>query len=340
MYPQEFEAEREESSSEESDDDDEDIVDELPKPRGNRRRIAVSAESGVDPVKLKQKWEKERKVFKKSEAEQKKLHEILQKNLLFQNLDSEQTQIVIDAMYPVDKDDGEVIIQQGDPGDLFYVVEEGNPEVYVQKEGADPIKVLTYKQGDSFGELALMYNAPRAATVKAKGFCKLWALDRLTFKVILMDTTMKKRELHKHFLEKVPLLQGLLEYERLTIADALKTETIPAGTTIIREGDIGDKFYIVEKGVVKCMKQKGDGSEEEVLRVKDGGYFGEIALLTDQPRKATVIAVEDTRVLTLDRSTFKRVMGPLENILTRNMSQYSGVNVPGKSSSGGGGSGV
>ena len=203
MYPQEFEAEREESSSEESDDDDEDIVDELPKPRGNRRRIAVSAESGVDPVKLKQKWEKERKVFKKSEAEQKKLHEILQKNLLFQNLDSEQTQIVIDAMYPVDKDDGEVIIQQGDPGDLFYVVEEGNPEVYVQKEGADPIKVLTYKQGDSFGELALMYNAPRAATVKAKGFCKLWALDRLTFKVILMDTTMKKRELHKHFLEKV-----------------------------------------------------------------------------------------------------------------------------------------
>ena len=175
---------------------------------------------------------------------------------------------------------------------------------------------------------------------------------------------------------QVPLLQGLLEYERLTIADALKTETIPAGTTIIREGDIGDKFYIVEKvgrvalhsfirvfftvaqGVVKCMKQKGDGSEEEVLRVKDGGYFGEIALLTDQPRKATVrpapcylslphpsccaqvIAVEDTRVLTLDRSTFKRVMGPLENILTRNMSQYSGVNVPGKSSSGGGGSGV
>lgn len=99
---------------------------------------------------------------------------------------------------------------QGDPGEEFYVVDSGVPEVYVKKDGAE-VKVLTYGEGDAFGELALMYNAPRAATVKANGAVKVWALDRLTFKVILMDTTMKKRNVYKGFLEQVDLLKSLSE---------------------------------------------------------------------------------------------------------------------------------
>ena len=104
-----------------------------------------------------------------------------------------------------------MIIKQGDPGEEFYVVDSGVPEVYVNKDGAE-VKVLTYGEGDAFGELALMYNAPRAATVKANGAVKVWALDRLTFKVILMDTTMKKRNVYKGFLEQVDLLKSLSEY--------------------------------------------------------------------------------------------------------------------------------
>jgi hypothetical protein len=65
------------------------------------------------------------------------------------------------------------------------------------------VQVVTYRQGDSFGELALMYNAPRAASVIAKGDCQLWALDRLTFKVILMDTTGDKRRRYEAFLSRV-----------------------------------------------------------------------------------------------------------------------------------------
>lgn len=180
-------------------------------------------------------------------------------------------------MFPEEHNDGDVIIRQGDQGKNFYVVDAGTPEVYLRDKDSDTEKkVLSYTEGDSFGELALMYNAPRAATVKASGAVKLWALDRLTFRVILQDSTMKKRDMHKTFLEKVrqgglyhfgctyeahcillllpclctcqvKILSNLSEYERLTIADSLVPESYPANTKIISQGEVGDKFYIIEK---------------------------------------------------------------------------------------------
>ena len=69
-----------------------------------------------------------------------------------------------------------------------------------------------------------MYNAPRAATCEATTPCSLWALDRVSFKVILMKTTISKRNIYKGFLQQVPILAQLTEYEILTIADALQEE--------------------------------------------------------------------------------------------------------------------
>jgi cAMP-dependent protein kinase regulator len=320
-------------SDSDSSDDDDDVVDELPelpeRLRTNRRRTAVSAEAGVDPAALRKQWEATKQTYPKNESEREKLRGILAKNLLFQRLDGEQTSVVIDSMFPVTKGSGEVIIQQGDAGDLFYVVEAGNPEVYVGDTGAgDGTKVLTYETGDSFGELALMYNAPRAATVKAGAAdVTLWALDRLTFKVILMETTQAKRDLHKGFLEKVPILDSLSEYERLTIADALKEESVAEeGKDIIKQDDVGDKFYIIKSGSVSCLRREGVGAPEtEVMRLGEGDYFGEISLLTDSPRKATVKTLTPVTVLSLDRRTFERVMGPLKDILKRNMARYESV---------------
>lgn len=319
-------------SDSDSDSDDDDDVGDMPPPpprtsvmRRGRRRTAVSAEAGVDPRVLREKWEKERHTYPKSDAEKDHIRAILKANIIFKNLDDEQTDIIVDAMNPKEFEDGAVIIQRGDRGDEFYVVDSGVPEVYVPKDGVET-KVLAYGEGDSFGELALMYNAPRAATVKANGAVKVWALDRLTFKVILMDTTMKKRNVYKGFLEQVDLLKSLSEYERLTIADALVAETFPANHEIIRQYEAGDKFYIIESGSVVCTQSPSPNEPSvEVMRLKAGSYFGEIALLTEEPRKATVTTAEPTKVLSLDRNTFVRVMGPLKDILKRNMAQYSKV---------------
>lgn len=178
----------------------------------------------------------------------------------------------------------------------------------------------------SFGELALMHNAPRAATVKATEKSKAWALDRQTFKYIIMETTVKRREAHIGFIEKVPLLESLSEYERLTVADALKSETFHDGEAIIRQWDDGNHFYIIEEGTAVCTKQiSPTEAPSEIGLLTSGAYFGEIALLTMRPRQATVTAKGTVKCLSLDRKTFKRVMGPLEDILKRNLDGYNTV---------------
>lgn len=226
-------------------------------------------------------------------------------------------------MFPKEYKNGEIIIKQGDDGDNFYLLSSGECEIYVERDNK-PVLVKLCQVGDSFGELALLYNAPRAATVVAKGDVKVWAVDRTTFRVILMETTVNQRKKYKAFLEKVPLLESLTEYERLTIADALKPVMFNKGETIIKEGEHGDIFYIIEEGGVICTKLT-NGVQLEVSRVHNGEYFGEIALLSDVPRQATVTAIEPTKCLQIERTTFTRVMGPLTDILKRNMEHYKKV---------------
>jgi cAMP-dependent protein kinase regulator len=176
-------------------------------------------------------------------------------------------------------------------------------------------KVATIEPGGSFGELALMYNAPRAATViSAQAGCTLWALDRITFRRILMDSTFQRRRLYESFLEEVPILSTLTRYERSKIADALETQKYPAGTTIIKEGDAGEAFYLLESGEAEAYKA---GTEHAVKKYSKGDYFGELALLNDAPRAASVVSKTEVKVATLGKDGFQRLLGPVESIMRR-----------------------
>lgn len=236
----------------------------------------------------------------KSEEERTRILDIIANNMLFKNLDPKQTEIILDAIFPKEYQEGEVIITQGADGDNFYVLDSGVCEVY-----KDNKLVQTCTEAMSFGELALMYNAPRAATVKAKETSKVWALDRQTFKHIIMDTTMKKRALHTNFIQKIPLLETLDEHERLKVVDALKSVSFSDGEVIIRQGEAGDLFYIIEEGVADCSKILNPADPPTAMgELSTGAYFGEIALLTQRPRQATVTAKGKVACLSLDRKTF------------------------------------
>ncbi|KAL4778756.1 cyclic nucleotide-binding-like protein [Aspergillus varians] len=285
------------------------------------RRTSVSAES-LNPTSAgSDSWTPP--YHPKSEEQLARLKTAVSNNFLFSHLDDEQSRTVLDALVekPIPAKDIKVI-SQGDAGDFFYIVEDGHFDVYINPSGSVQPgpegmgnKVSTIGPGGSFGELALMYNAPRAATiVSADPTSTLWALDRITFRRILMDSAFQRRRMYESFLEEVPLLSSLKNYERAKIADALDTIKYPPGSSIITEGDPGDAFYLLESGEADAFMA---GVDRPSKSYKRGDYFGELALLDDKPRAASVRARTEVKVARLGRDGFKRLLGPVEDIMRR-----------------------
>lgn len=294
-----------------------------PKGRGNRR-FSVSSES-LDPTKLKDEISKIT-IHPKDTSVMQTLYQVVSKSTMLKRmLDPEERTLIVKAFAgPIYKYPGEEIIRQGDIGDVFYLLESGTVDVFVKKPSQpEETKVHTYRDGDAFGQLALMYNAPRAATCRAASEVKLWTLDRTSFKVIIAGAALRKREMYLAFLAQVPILQSLNENEKLILADALTEEKFPDGSVICQEGQYGNDFYIILDGKVNCFqKGKDEKTEKLVLSLMTGQYFGEIALLTSKPRQATVKADGEVKLLVIDRATFTRVFGPFETMLKRNMELY------------------
>ena len=204
----------------------------------------------------------------------------------------------------------------------MFVVENGTLSCFKVFSGQTSQTFLKkYEAGDAFGELALLYNAPRAATIIADCSCVLWCLDRETFNHIVKDSSRRRREKYEQFLMKVKILEGMDSYERQVLSDAFVEETFKSGEVIIKSGEIGNKFYLVEEGELVATKVI-EGKEKEVMKYKDGDYFGERALINNEPRAANVIAVSNCKLVGLDRHSFKRLMGPLDTIMRRNMEVY------------------
>jgi cAMP-dependent protein kinase regulator len=109
-------------------------------------------------------------------------------------------------------------------------------------------------------------------------------------------------------------------YERSVLSDAFVEEKFKAGQHIIKAGEEGNKFYLIEEG--ECIATKGEESKEVMHYNQPGQYFGERALLKNEPRAANIIAKTDCTLVSVDRHSFKRLMGPLDAILRRNMEIY------------------
>lgn len=249
------------------------------------RRTSVSAES-LNPM---QGNSLPKTVIPKTASQRARIEASIKGNLLFRNLDEEQHNDVLNAMKEVRVPQGTEVVVQGAVGDFFYVVESGQFEVWVKPPPAHrydaasrrtltdqaPAKMVArIESGGSFGELALMYNAPRAATVVSVAPSTLWALDRVTFRSILMEHTSRKRKMYEHFLAEVNILVSLESHERAKIADALEEKVYEEGEPVVIEGEVGKNFYIIESGSAQVLKRNAEGHDEEVSTLGRGDYFG------------------------------------------------------------------
>lgn len=261
----------EEEEEDEAEEEEDTVPDELPNisslPPSNRgRRTSVSAES-LQPSKSTHDIIKI--VIPKSPEQTQNIRTAIESNFLFKHLDEEQRIDVVNAMVVKDIKTGHKVIEQGAVGDYFYIVESGQFDCFI-----DHKKVTSYGPGGSFGELALMYNAPRAASIVAVNDGRLYALDRITFRSILMENTARKRRMYERFLEEIPLFKSLKPYERHKIADALESVEFNDNELVIKQGDVGENFYLIESGEANFYKTLPDGTRQKVMVGKKGDYFG------------------------------------------------------------------
>ena len=331
----EKEKENESRSQSESEDDEDPQLGDLTKhpikPKKNAPRVGVSAEAYG---KFNKKEDFVARIIPKTDQQIQRIKSSVIHSFLFSSLEAKDLEIVIGAMDEKRFKSGEDVIVQGDKGDCLYFVESGNLECYKQfSKGTEPVLVKKYQPGDSFGELALLYNAPRAATIRAVSEEVItWVLDRETFNNIVRDAAQKKREKYENFLKNVEILSTIEPYELMQISDAIKSATYQKDDYIIREGEMGDIFYILEEGECIATKTLEPGKADSVIKeYKVGDYFGERALIKGEPRFANIIVKSEiAKVISLDRISFKRLLGPIEDLLKRNIEKYQTFIINGK----------
>ncbi len=208
---------------------------------------------------------------------------------------------------------GEMIIRQGEQGDKFYIVKSGQVEVLIIRQGEPDLMAARLSRGDYFGEIALIKNVPRTASVKAVADCSLLVLERNDFEALMskkVDLSLRIDRLieNRGFLIRLPLFAEFAPAQVAMAASRLVPERYAPGQPVISQGEIGDSFFIIKEGRLDVLVTR-EGQKNKVAELGPGEYFGEIALLLDVPRTADVVARTECLVLRLHKDDFKNLLG-------------------------------
>jgi len=287
----------------------------------NARNAIVEQENINDYVK---------EVVDKDEKIRNIIYNSIKPNVLFEFNTEDELQEIVDVFAPCSFQAGETVIKQGECGDDFYVVESGelsitvsmgqdDEEENIMDQSVNEVRVGSYQEGSTFGELALIYGSPRAATIAATDDCRLWRIKRGWFRGVVGQ---HRKRLHMEKLEFLPEVEvGNKKFRDVfgkdqldTMAQLLKVEYFKAGDTILREGEAGSTFYIIQSGDVDIYKK--ELGTKAIARFGKEKFFGEKALLSDDVRQATVVAAS-TKVVcyVMTRDDFVRVLGNLQDLL-------------------------
>lgn len=234
---------------------------------------------------------------------------------------------MIACMSPVIFPAGSMIIKQGDQGNVLYIVECGILEVF-----NEAVSGRRLGKGALFGELALLYNCTRTASVRVlstdqlaregiygNGDAHLWALERTAFQTVMVERGLRKRSQVFNFLRSVKLFADLDEEALSKVVDVSAEREYAPGDYIVREGARGDTFFVIQSGGVRVTKNSPEpsklhqqltgqasvtssnntpSSEIFLRRLGRGEYFGEKALTATTPSKSPLSASEGTALRT------------------------------------------
>jgi CRP-like cAMP-binding protein len=204
---------------------------------------------------------------------------------------------------------GQPVVRQGDRANAFYLVRKGVLRV-VEEDPATSAEIRTLRtlgRGEGFGELGLVEASTRAATVRAVEEAEVFQIDKGAFDELLADMVRVP--------DFGPTMQAMAELQRLPSFAHLESDelsellahgdwsNIAPGEAIVRQGEVGDAFFAIGSGQVEVIE-----NSSRARTLGSGDHFGEIALLLDIPRTATVRAITPVKVFRLDRDGFDKVV--------------------------------
>lgn len=286
--------------------------------RGAGKRIAVLDKNNDADLDAR---DYEAKVVPKNSDIRELIMGVVTSNILFSSYAADEHAAIVDAFETVNVAAGTKVITQGESGDNFYVIQSGVFDIYIRGASGDQKVGNSLGPGNSFGELALMYNTPRAATIKAVSDATLWQIDRQTYRKIVVHYKFLRNQQYQEFLRNVEIngkkLSTILDpaqLEKMTVL--LEREVYQAGEAIVRQGNTGDNFYIIADGAVGVFRSEAGGEEKKLTTLRKGAYFGEQALLREDVRQASCIAENKVTCLTLGREDFIDMLGSFEDIMS------------------------
>ncbi len=257
---------------------------------------------------------------------------LLRKHAIFSLLDDDKLAELIQKFDMIAVSMGETIIREGDPGDSAYLVYSGKVRALKEGPAGKPLTLGLLSAGDLFGEHAMLTDEVRSASCRAAEDSVLFRIQRADFQKLLHDNPalrpyfdrfLQQRSLI-NFLRLTTFLGALPAQQVLALLDQLEERSFPNGATIIQEGEAGDQLYIIKSGEVRVSR--GRQGEERVLSYLGAGdYFGERALICNQPRSASVVALADTDCYSLSRPNFEGLLllaPQLKEQLTRAIERY------------------
>lgn len=257
---------------------------------------------------------------KKTDEEKKGIAEAIKASLMFRNVNDEQREMIFSCMESVDVKAGTWVIKQGTAGDRFYIIDEGKFEVRILPDGQEDTdgeggNIVHVYEGSrkmnahpSFGELALMYSAPRSASIVAQTDGHLWALHRSAFRQILVQAQDDRKELKK-VLGDIPYFQYLDTDGINKLAAIMDEVTYGRGETVCDQGRPGKALFVVKSGSAYTTKMVQGTTVRGTVRT--GKYFGDEIFSGDGTYGMSVMTLGNMTCWTLDAEVMNKTMGPL-----------------------------
>jgi len=241
----------------------------------------------------------------------------LESTPLLSGMSGDQLSSFIDSLELRNVEAGEGIWQAGSPGDYLYLI--GMGEVSLQATDVEGRKKVfsKLKEGDFFGERAFMARSEHNDDAIAETDCSILMVDRNTFdkwveKYPEMATTVEgfyRQRVLARVLAITPVFEGVPSDARLALADQFALRTFADGEQIMKEGEVGDTFYLIRSGSVSLSVGGVSGEVVFSATLGEGEFVGEVALLTGRPRTATIIAKGPAELMELSRADFDAIAG-------------------------------